>query len=293
MKVIFFGKALEKEDQKYVSTIVSNFQKAGHQVFMHTTYYQECIKIIDLSKEITTINSYVELSKENIDLLISMGGDGTILRAATLIKELNIPILGINMGRLGFLSNLDKTNPLNIIDLLEKKEYEYDRRSLLKLITNAPIFGNTKFALNDFTLLKRDSSSMISVHTYINEEFLNTYWADGIIISTPTGSTGYSLSCGGPIIFPSSKNFVITPVAPHNLTARPIIIPDDRTITLKVEGRTDNFLCTLDSRVESIDSSVQLSLAKNDFSINLIRFRSQTFSQTIRDKLNWGIDSRN
>lgn len=293
MKVILFGKTLHLDDIQYVYNLITNFLKAGHAVAMHKPYYEECKNKLNIPKVVEIIENYDMLQQAKCDLLISLGGDGTMLRAVTLIRALDIPILGINLGRLGFLSNLDKTNPLDVIDLLEKGTYEFDKRTLIKLETNSEIFGETKYALNDFTLLKRDTSSMIAIHTYINQEFLNTYWADGLIISTPTGSTGYSLSCGGPIIFPFSKTFVITPVAPHNLTARPIIIPDDCQIRLQFEGRTDNFLCTLDSRVEHIDSSVSLTLCKNDFTINLIRFKEQNFSKTIRDKLNWGIDSRN
>ena len=293
MKIILFGKTLNLEDIEYVFHLITNFLDGGHKVYMHRPYFETCKNKLNISKEVQVVEGYHDLKVLECDLLISLGGDGTILRAATIIRELNIPILGINLGRLGFLSNLDKTNPTNVIELLEKGNYELDKRTLLKLETNAEIFGETKFALNDFTLLKRDTSSMITIHTYIGDEFLNTYWADGLIVSTPTGSTGYSLSCGGPIVYPSSKTFVITPVAPHSLTARPIIIPDDRKVVLKFQGRTDNFLCTLDSRVEHINSTVSLSLCKNDFNINLIRFKAQNFSKTIREKLNWGIDSRN
>ena len=293
MKILLFGKTLHLEDIEYVFNLITNFIGAGHLILMHKPYFDTCKNKLNISKDVKVINDYATLKQEDCDLLISLGGDGTLLRSATLVRELNIPILGINLGRLGFLSNLDKTDPVNVITLLEKGNYELDQRTLLKLETDSDIFGETKFALNDFTLLKRDSSSMITIHTYIDDEFLNSYWADGLIVSTPTGSTGYSLSCGGPIIFPSSKTFVITPVAPHSLTARPIIIPDHRKIRFEFQGRTDSFLCTLDSRVEHIDSSVSLALCKNDFQINLVRFKTQNFSKTIREKLNWGIDSRN
>lgn len=293
MKVLLYGHKVNDTDIQYIADLYQTIFDAQHQLLIYKPYFKQINKKFEINQQVKLVDSYDSLKNEQCDILISLGGDGTILRAASLIRELNIPILGINLGRLGFLSNLDKTKTLNVLKLIEEKNYELDSRSLLSLETNSPIFGKTKFALNDFTLLKRDTSSMITIHAFVNDQFLNTYWADGLIISTPTGSTGYSLSCGGPIIFPSSKTFVITPVAPHTLTARPIIIPDDSKIRLQAEGRTDNFLCTLDARAEFIDSSVDLLLKKCDFMINLIRFQEQTFSQTIRDKLNWGIDSRN
>lgn len=292
MKILLYGHRINDADIKYITDLHNTLSGAGHHIYVYKPFLEHLKEKVDFSN-VDIIDTYARLKQEKCNILISLGGDGTILRAATLIRELKVPILGINLGRLGFLSNLDKTKTENILNLLEKESYDLDRRTLISLITTAPIFGDTKFALNDFTLLKRDTSSMITIHTYVNDEFLNTYWADGLIVSTPTGSTGYSLSCGGPIIFPSSNNFVITPVAPHNLTARPIIIPDDSKIKLVAQGRTDSFLCSLDARVEFIDSSVDLVVEKSQFMINLIRFKEQNFAQTIRDKLNWGIDSRN
>ena len=222
-----------------------------------------------------------------------MGGDGTILHAITLVKDSGIPILGINLGRLGFLASVEKKIIKKALNQLFKKEYTIASRSLLGLTCNLPIFEDFPFALNDFTLNKRDTSSMITIHTYIDGVLLNSYWADGIIISTPTGSTGYSLSCGGPIIFPDSTTLVITPVAPHNLNVRPIVIPDFHTISLRVEGRTDSFMSTLDSRYETITSEHRIEITKGHFRINFIQLKGQTFMKTIGEKLMWGLDKRN
>jgi NAD+ kinase len=221
----------------------------------------------------------------DIELFISIGGDGTLLESVTHIGRLEIPILGINTGRLGFLATISKNDTEDALQKFLQGSFTLDKRALLKLETNKEIFGPLNFALNDFTVVKKDSSAMITIHTYIDGEFLNSYWADGIIVSTPTGSTGYSLSCGGPLIFPRSGNFVITPVSPHNLTVRPIIF--------QVEGRSKKFLASLDSRVASVDSSVKLKVSKADFKVNLVQLDGTHYFKTLRQKLNWGLDVRN
>ena len=230
---------------------------------------------------------------DDIQLFISIGGDGTLLESVTHIGKLEIPILGINTGRLGFLATISKDNTEEALRKFLQGSFTLDKRALLKLETNKDIFGPLNFALNDFTVVKKDSSAMITIHTYIDGEFLNSYWADGIIVSTPTGSTGYSLSCGGPLIFPRSGNFVITPVSPHNLTVRPIVVSDASEITFQVEGRSKKFLVSLDSRVASVDSSVKLKLTKADFKVNLVQLEGTHYFKTLRQKLNWGLDVRN
>ena len=225
--------------------------------------------------------------------LLSLGGDGTILQAVTLVRDSKVPILGINMGRLGFLASIEKKLIPDAIYQLVNGSYEVEERSLLKLDSTENLFGEIPIALNDFTILKRDNSSMITIHTYINGDFLNSYWADGLIVASPTGSTGYSLSCGGPIIFPDSSSLVITPVAPHNLNVRPIIIPDHSVLTFEVEGRSENFLCTLDSRKEIIHSRHQLAIRKCEYTVRLIQLQPVSFLKTIHTKLNWGLDQRN
>jgi len=248
---------------------------------------------LTLQQDIGKFEGYIDFRMRKFDYVITLGGDGTILNAITEVRDSKVPILGINLGRLGFLADIEKNQIRAAIKLLQKGRYRIDERQLLYLESNLPIHGDIPFALNDCTLLKRDTSSMITIHTYVNGAYLNSYWADGIIISTPTGSTGYSLSCGGPIIFPGSGNFIITPVAPHNLNVRPIVIPDTSVISFEVEGRTDNFLCTMDSRFETVTSDHQLAVRKCDFSINLIQLENQSFLKTIRGKLAWGVDNRN
>lgn len=229
----------------------------------------------------------------NADYLLSIGGDGTLLESATIVADTGIPILGINTGRLGFLSSVKDTDIELAIKELSEGKYTLDKRTLLSLETKGGLFGKTNFALNELTVHKKDTSSMITVHTFINGEFLNTYWADGLIIATPTGSTGYSLSCGGPIISPGSENFIITPIAPHNLNIRPFVVADDCVLKLQVEGRGENFLATLDSRSATIDESTELTVRKSPFQINLIRLSNESFLTTLRNKLMWGADKRN
>jgi NAD+ kinase len=230
---------------------------------------------------------------KNVDAFISVGGDGTLLDAVTYIEKKEIPVLGINTGRLGFLATISKEETERALVKVLESAFSLDKRAVLKLETNKPVFGKLNFALNDFSLMKKDTSSMITIHTYIDGEFLNSYWADGIIVSTPTGSTGYSLSCGGPLIFPRSGNFVITPVSPHNLTVRPIVVSDSSEITFRVEGRSKKFLVSLDSRIASVDASVKLKVTKGDFKVNLIQLEGQHYFKTLRQKLNWGLDIRN
>ena len=244
-----------------------------------------------LPKEFTVYNPGEPLN--DIQLFISIGGDGTLLESVTHIGRLEIPILGINTGRLGFLATISKSDTEDALKKFLQGSFTLDKRALLKLETNKDIFGTLNFALNDFTLVKKDPSAMITIHTYIDGEFLNSYWADGIIVATPTGSTGYSLSCGGPLIFPRSGNFVITPVSPHNLTVRPIVVSDASEIIFQVEGRSKRFLASLDSRVASVDSSVKLKITKADFKVSLVQLEGNHYFKTLRQKLNWGLDIRN
>jgi NAD+ kinase len=230
---------------------------------------------------------------DKADFLFSIGGDGTILDTLSLVKQSSIPVLGINTGRLGFLSSVLPDAVPQAVESLVKGHYSLDKRAMLRLETDKNIFGDVPFALNELTIHKKDSSSMIIIHTYLNGEYLNSYWADGLIIATPTGSTGYSLSCGGPVIAPYSGNFVITPIAPHNLNVRPIVVSDKNVISIEVEGRNPYFLASLDSRSVTIDSSVQLAVRREDFNFSLVRFDNDNFLQTLRNKLNWGLDTRN
>lgn len=236
-------------------------------------------------------SSYHDLSKD-LDFLISIGGDGTFLESVTLVRDSGIPIVGFNSGRLGFLANISSADIDNAIDELLGKKYNLEQRSLIGLYCNECLFGDFNFALNEVTIQKT-TSSLITIHTYINDMFLNSYWTDGLIIATPTGSTAYSLSVGGPIVTPDSQNFIISPIAPHNLNVRPIIIPDSSTLKLKVEGRTSNYTLTLDSRSAIIEIGMEITVKKSPFKINLIKLNSIDYFSTLRNKLMWGADKRN
>jgi NAD+ kinase len=228
-------------------------------------------------------------------MLISIGGDGTMLRAVTLVRNSGVPLLGINAGRLGFLANVQKENIAAFMQLVLDKKYTLSKRTLLSLTCspeNESIL-ELDFALNEVTVSRKDSTSMITIETYLNGEFLNSYWADGLIIATPTGTTGYSLSCGGPILTPDVKSLVITPIAPHNLNARPLVISDETEIVLRVTGREDQYLVSLDSRITSIQNESVLTIKKTPFQINMIEIQDETFLKTLRNKLLWGEDRRN
>jgi len=293
MQVVVYGRQLKEKDIIYVQELFDTLADLNINSYVESGYLAMIRDRIYFKNDVGIFEGYLDFKTRKIDALISLGGDGTILNATTLVRDSNVPILGINLGRLGFLASIEKVKIREAIGLFVKGRYTYDERSLLYIESNIPIFGETQFALNDCTLLKRDTSSMITIHTFINGAYLTSYWADGIIISTPTGSTGYSLSCGGPIIFPNSGNFVITPVAPHNLNVRPIVISDTSVISFEIEGRAENFLCTLDSRFETITAEHQLAVRKCDFTIKLVQLQSSTFLTTIREKLTWGQDSRN
>jgi NAD+ kinase len=222
-----------------------------------------------------------------------LGGDGTLLESVTYIGKAETPILGINTGRLGFLATISREDVEKSLDELLNNNFTIDSRSLLRLVSTPKLFGNLNFALNDFTIMKKDTSSMITVHVHVDGELLNSYWSDGIIVSTPTGSTGYSLSCGGPLVHPKSESFVITAVSPHNLGTRPIVLANDAELSFHIEGRSKKYLVSLDSRFETVDESVKLRIKKEKFRVKLIRLSSQNYFNTLRQKLNWGIDVRN
>ncbi len=293
MKVVIYGKQFGEEADNYVKLLYSKLAGKGIETKTHEKF-SNFLKSRTLPNfDYPTYSKPSDLNHDKIDFLITIGGDGTILDTISSVGNSQIPIVGINTGRLGFLANNAKENVENVIDLLLAGEFRLEKRSLLTLNTEDHLFGKYNFAMNEITIHKKDSSSMIKLHTYVDGEFLNSYWADGLIISTPTGSTAYSLSCGGPILDPKSKNFIINPIAPHNLTARPIIIPDSSAIMVEVEGREEEFLVTLDSRSKTITNRYQLNICKSDFYINLVQFQNQNFFRTIRNKLYWGQDRRN
>lgn len=293
MQVVVYSKVVKEKDLPVVQHLFDVLHEEGINAYVYGPYLEQLKGLIEFKRDVGIFESYLDFSVKKLDFFITLGGDGTILSAITHIRNSGVPVVGINLGRLGFLASIEKKRIHQAFKLLKRGIYLIDERRMLYLESNLPIFGEIRFALNDCTLLKRDTSSMITLHTFINGSYLNSYWADGIIVATPTGSTGYSLSCGGPIIFPNSGNFVITPVAPHNLNVRPVVISDDSVISFEIEGRAENFLCTLDSRFEAITSAHQLAVRKNEFPVKLVQLQDAGFMETIRNKLTWGIDSRN
>ena len=292
MKVAVYGKQFQQEVAPFVHELFLELEKAQMEDIVYEPFYNFLSQQIRLNLFLGTYNSYEEL-KKNIDLFISIGGDGTILDATTLIRDTGIPIIGVNTGRLGFLADIAKEQIPKTIKQLINKRFSIDQRTLIKLETEQPLFDGLNFALNEVTISRKDTTSMITITTYINDQYLNSYWADGLIIATPTGSTGYSLSCGGPIVMPGSENFIITPIAPHNLNVRPLVISDKYEIKVKVEGRAKQFLVALDSRIQTMDAGLELTIKKESFKINMIETETQDFSSTLRNKLLWGLDKRN
>jgi len=232
-------------------------------------------------------------SLKSLDFFLSLGGDGTMLESVTYIGKAEVPLLGINTGRLGFLATTSRDDIDTALENLFTGNFKEESRTLLRLNSSTKLFEPLNFALNDFTIMKKDTSSMITVHVYVDGELLNSYWSDGIIVSTPTGSTGYSLSCGGPLVYPKSESFIITAVSPHNLGTRPIVISDKSEISFEIEGRSKKYLVSLDSRFETVEETVKLKLKKERFNVKLVQLPGQHYFNTLRQKLNWGLDIRN
>lgn len=291
MKIGIHGKAVNRQFIPLLERIFQKLKQNKVELYVSSKFEQHLKSSSFKNFKRKSFTHSTNLKK--LDLFISIGGDGTLLDSVTYIGKYETPIMGINTGRLGFLATISKEEAEEAIDHFFRGAFTLDKRAVLRLESNKKLFGKFNFALNDFTLVKKDSSSMITVHSYIDGEFLNSYWADGIIVSTPTGSTGYALSCGGPLVFPRSGNFVITPISPHNLTVRPIVVSDESEISFKVEGRSKKFLVSLDSRIAVVDSSVKLRVKKESFKVNLVQLEDQHYFKTLRQKLNWGLDIRN
>jgi NAD+ kinase len=292
MLVALYNRTFEKEDIPILQSILGLLELHKLQLVFYKEFYERIQSHIPGIISPRFFTSKKDLPA-NTDMFFSLGGDGTMLDSVCFVGNSNIPLIGVNLGRLGFLAAIPAEEVEGAILSLAKGSYTLEKRTLIHLDSSVPLFNSTPFALNEFSIHRQDTSSMIKIHTYLNGEFLNTYWADGLIVATPTGSTGYSLSCGGPVVFPQTSSFVITPVAPHNLNTRPIVVPDDNVISFEIEGRTEQFLCTLDARTEIIRSSVQLAVKKENFLVSLVRPDEHNFLKTIRQKLYWGIDRRN
>jgi NAD+ kinase len=291
MKIAIYGRKYNDSATVYMQQLIDCLVENQVEIVIYSAFQAFLSPRVNLPKNIEVFNSYDELKE--VKYLISVGGDGTLLDTVTFVRDSGIPIIGINMGRLGFLASIAKQEIKTAVESLMKGHFTIDKRSLIRVESNIPLFNGVNYGLNEVTIHKKDTSSMIIVHAYLNGEFLNSYWADGLILATPTGSTGYSLSCGGPIIFPNSENFVITPISPHNLNVRPIIISDNQVITFEVEGRSAHYLATLDSRTETLETTVQLAVRKESFELNLIRLSTENYLGTLRNKLMWGLDTRN
>ena len=292
MKVAIYSRVLESTQQKDVQLFFDELDKEQIIPVLFSPYLKEIDRYISLPASTLTFTNTDDLT-DDIDFLISLGGDGTLLDTVTLIRNKRIPVAGINFGRLGFLAGIGRDEMSTAVKALARRSYIIDRRTLIHLDCNIPLFNDVPYALNEFAIHKRDTAPMVKIHTYLNGELLNTYWADGLILATPTGSTGYSLSLGGPVVFPESSSFVITPIAPHNLNVRPIIIPDNTIVSFEVESRSDDIICALDSRREIVDKNVLLAVRRENFMMNLVRLNENNFLQTLRNKLSWGLDKRN
>ncbi|SMD07032.1 NAD kinase [Pedobacter nyackensis] len=292
MRIAIYGREFNNSVLPYVQEVFNVLDQYKTPVYVYKKYLDFIQDKIKLSNNIEAFEQHTELVGHT-DVLISLGGDGTLLDTLSLVRDSGIPVIGINFGRLGFLASINKDEIKTAIEALKNKEYSLDKRTLLSLDSTIDLFEEENFALNDITIHRRDNSAMMIIHAYMNNEFVNSYWADGLIIATPTGSTAYSLSCGGPIIYPSSQNFVITPIAPHNLNVRPVIVPDDVSLTFEVEARSTKFLVSCDSRTKTVDRSVKLTLNRANFHVNLIRLNNESYLTTLRNKLLWGIDTRN
>lgn len=287
MKIAIYGQ-FYKTDPKHVSKLISILEKKNISIFIEKNYLE---KLYDLPNSIKTFSNL----DNSFDLLISIGGDGTILKAITYVKDLNIPIVGLNTGRLGFLAKIQFDKLEKFIDTIVSGDYSVSERSLIEVYTSTENkdLKSLNFALNEISVGRKNTTSMIFIETKLDGKYLNSYWADGLIIATPTGSTGYSLSCGGPIIMPEAENLVITPIAPHNLNARPLVIADNTEISLKIDGRENEFLISLDSRITTLNKNTTVKIKKSSFTIKMIEFESESFLYTLREKLMWGKDRRN
>lgn len=292
MKAAIYSRGIETSQQADLQVFFDELTRLKIEPVIFLQLFEQLKETINLPSAATTFSLSEHLS-EDIECIISLGGDGTLLDTVTLVRDKNIPIMGVNFGRLGFLASIGREEMKIALNAVAKRTYIVDKRTMIHLDASIPLFRNVPYALNEFSVHKRDIASMIKIHTYLNGEFLNTYWADGLIVATPTGSTGYSLSCNGPIIFPDSANFVITPVAPHNLNVRSIVVPDDTIISFEIESRSDEIICALDSRRELVNKNVQLAVKKESFLLSLMRLSEKSFLQTLHNKMTWGLDKRN
>lgn len=290
--VALFGKSFDQEGAAHLQQLLDKLKMYNCRLMVYGPFFEKIEKKVAVKCDFKLFNSHDEL-RDSADILISVGGDGTLLDTITLVRDSGIPVLGVNLGRLGFLSSISREEILPAIDKVMNDSFSIEPRTLLSISTGNNLFGDLNFALNELSITKANAHALAVVHVYVNDKFLNTYWADGLLVATPTGSTAYSMSCFGPIVTPDSDNFVITPIASHNLTVRPIVLPNNSTIRLVVGGRNRHYQVGLDSRFQTIDQNTEIIVTKADFKINLIQLHSKDFFSTIREKLLWGKDQRN
>ncbi|MEZ4902465.1 MAG: NAD kinase [Spirosomataceae bacterium] len=291
MKIAIHGRSFTEDTQPDVQALLDILHKRQVDFSFSASFYAFLLKV--------GVNPHAEKTyphphgAPDADFIFSIGGDGTLLESVMQARSRQIPILGINTGRLGFLATVSPDMIQDSLEALFAGQFQLEDRTLVSLLSDTDLFEEYNFALNDFTITKTDTSSMVTIHAYLDGEFLNSYWSDGLIVSTPTGSTGYSLSCGGPVVLPTNDVFIITPISPHNLNVRPMIIPDGSELSFKVESRSSNFLVSLDSRFRIVDEMIGLTVRKEKFKARLVKFNQDNFIKTLRTKLHWGLDARN
>lgn len=294
MKVGIFGQFYHKNSERSIQNVLDTLLQTGIEIWVEKNFLELIRHHKGIDTNVNTFSSFTELDR-SYDFFFSIGGDGTILRSITYVRDLGIPIVGINTGKLGFLATIQKQQVAESIDQIINGNYKISERSLISIETgvDSDEIGELNFALNEIAINRKNSTSMIKVDTYVDGEHLGSYWSDGLIVSTPTGSTGYSLSCGGPILSPDTNSFVLTPIAPHNLNVRPFVLPDEKQIELQVSGREDRFLLSLDSRTATLPIETVIKVKKASFTIKMVQLPQDSFLNTLREKLLWGEDRRN
>ena len=292
MKIALFGRPFSDDCKINISAFFQTLEEHYTELFIYGPFLDFLKQNTGIMPAIAgTFESHEDIPND-VQFMFSLGGDGTFLKSVSIVQDYGIPIAGINTGRLGFLANITLENLTSSIQAIFQGHYSIEHRSLIRIDLSEGALSGFSYALNDVSIQKR-YTSMITIHTYLNDVFMNSYWADGLIISTPTGSTAYSLSVGGPIATPDSNNFIISPLAPHNLTVRPVIVPDNKIIRLKVDSRDSSFILSIDSRSEIFDSNLEIIIRRADFTVNTVRIEGNTFYDNLRNKLMWGLDRRN
>lgn len=292
MRIALFGKEFNPDQLSYFNILKEALEKSNCSLLIWKPFHDFLKEKTVFKPDVTIFNDHADL-KGHADLLFSVGGDGTMLHSVRLVRDSCIPIAGINLGRMGFLSSIPRSEIISAVDDILENRYRIVKRTLIGLRSPQGLFSDFNFAFNELSINKKENSSLVVVHVWVNGQLLHSYWADGLIVATPTGSTAYSLSCGGPILTPDSSNFVITPIAPHNLSVRPVVIPDSSLIRIRVDSREHQALVGLDSQSAVITPDIELVAGKAEFEINLVQRLNENFFSTIRAKLNWGSDIRN